>query len=248
MLRSIARLIASGALLIAGAGLAEAQQPLRLSIQDGRVTLRAQNVPVRTILAEWSRIGGTTIVGGDRIASAPVTLDFNGLPERQALDILLRNVAGYVLGARVSATGGASSYDRILILPTSIAPRAAATPAVNTPNRLPPPPPVAGRLDDAPSDDGEPEPAPVLQPGRAPRTTPVDSGRQPNVPQQFGQPPAQLDPDDTSSDTRQPGLLMVEPAPGNPFGVPAGSSSRPGVVTPVPQQPQGPQRRVQDPD
>lgn len=227
---------------------AEAQQPLRLSIQDGRVTLHAQNVPVRTILAEWSRIGGTAVFGGDRIAGAPVTLDFSGLPERQALDILLRNVAGYVLGARASATGGASSYDRILILPTSVAPRPAATPAANTPVRQPPPPPPGGRVDDDSQEDSAPETTPAFQPGRAPRTAPVDQGRQPNVPQQFGQAPGPLNSDDISPEAPQPGQLMVEPRPGNPFGVPVGSSGTPGVVTPVPQQPQAPPRRVQDPD
>jgi hypothetical protein len=250
MPRSIVRLIASGALLTVMALPAGAQQPLRLSIQDGRVTLHAQNVPVRAILAEWSRIGGTTVFGGDRIAEAPVTLDLNGVPERQVLDILLRNVAGYVLGARASAAGGASSYDRILILPTSVAPRAAVAPASNTPIRRPPPLPP-GRADDDPQQDDAPEPSPTLQPGRVLRTAPVDPSSQPNVPQQFGQSPFQPDPDDSPSETRQPGLVTVEPGPGNPFGVPAGSSSTPGVVTPVPQRPQTPQappQRVQDPN
>ena len=42
------------------------------------------------------------------------------MPERQALDIILRNVAGYMAAPRLaSSTPGASGYDRILILPTS---------------------------------------------------------------------------------------------------------------------------------
>src|SRR5678816_2563264 len=59
---------------------AAAQAPLRLQISDGRVTLHAENVPIRTILAEWARVGGTTILTGDGIAGAPLTLELAGVP------------------------------------------------------------------------------------------------------------------------------------------------------------------------
>src|SRR5215468_5823089 len=111
------------AILVCCAGVASAQTPLRLEIANGRVTLHAQNVPVRAILAEWSRLGGAKIVNGDGVAGAPVTLDLEGVPERQALDIVLRGVSGYVLAARQPGQPGASVYDRIMILPTSVAPR-----------------------------------------------------------------------------------------------------------------------------
>src|SRR5919201_1822712 len=107
----------------AAVALAQAPAPLRLQISGGRVTLHADNVPVRTILAEWSRLGGARIINGDRVAGAPLTLDLEGVPERQALDIVLRGVAGYVLAAREPGSPGASMYDRIMILPTSVAPR-----------------------------------------------------------------------------------------------------------------------------
>ena len=51
------RISAIAAALLCCAALAHAQAPLRLQISDGRVTLHAQNVPMRTILAEWARIG-----------------------------------------------------------------------------------------------------------------------------------------------------------------------------------------------
>src|ERR1043165_7075475 len=101
------RILVLGA-LISVAAVAAAQTPLRLQISDGRVTLHAQNVPVRTILAEWARIGGTKVVNGDRVAGAPLTLDLEGVPERQALDIILRSVSGYALGMRAADTQGAS--------------------------------------------------------------------------------------------------------------------------------------------
>lgn len=145
---------------------AQAQQ-LNLQINDGRVTLDATNVPARQILAEWARIGGTKVVGAEKITATPLTLKFVDMPERQALDIILRNVAGFMAAPRqASALPGASSYDRILIMATSSvvppqpAGRSAAAPnfggAMNgTQRRVPPRPPnmPPGVGDDPPQDD-----------------------------------------------------------------------------------------------
>jgi hypothetical protein len=217
---------------------AEAQQPgVRLSIQDGRVTLNAQNVPVRAILAEWSRIGGTKVINADQIAGTPVSLDLKGLHEREVLDILLRNVSGYLLGARVSPSGGASAYDRILILASSNAPRGAAQPVAAAPRFSPRTPRIATGPDTEPAADGDPGDGAATEaqggPPQPPRYPPENSGAPPT----FAQP----------SQGTPPGVFTpVEP--GNPFGVPNGSSGRPGVVTPVPQPNQQPQRRIEVPN
>ena len=80
-------------------------------------------MPVRQILAEWARVGGTKVVGADKITGAPLTLHIVNMPERQALDIILRNVAGFMAAPRLaSAAPGVSAYDRILIMATSSAP------------------------------------------------------------------------------------------------------------------------------
>ena len=101
---------------------AHAQQ-MSLQMKDGRVSLEANAVPVRQILAEWARVGGTKIVGADKITGAPLTLHIVNMPERQALDIILRNVAGFMAAPRLaSAAPGVSGYDRILIMATSSAP------------------------------------------------------------------------------------------------------------------------------
>ena len=55
------------ALSILIAAPAVAQQPLKLSFSNGRVTVDATSVPVRTILAEWARVGGAKIVNGERV-------------------------------------------------------------------------------------------------------------------------------------------------------------------------------------
>ena len=55
------------------------------------------------------------VVGADKITGAPLTLKLVDMPERQALDIILRNVAGFMAAPRTAAAApGASAYDRIL--------------------------------------------------------------------------------------------------------------------------------------
>src|SRR5262245_39842725 len=94
---------------------AYAQQNVKLEITNGRVNLDATSVPARQILAEWARVGGTKVVGAEKVTGMPLTLKLVNTPERQALDIILRNVAGYMAAPRsASAAPGASGYDRIL--------------------------------------------------------------------------------------------------------------------------------------
>jgi hypothetical protein len=123
------RTICVGVVVLALSASASAQQ-LTLQFQDGRVTVDAAGVPVRTILSEWARLGGTKVVGADRVTGAPLTIRLENVPEAQALEIILRNVAGYMAAPRRADSTGASAYDRILVLPTSSAP--AATNAANT--------------------------------------------------------------------------------------------------------------------
>lgn len=138
-----------------------AAQQLTLQIQDGKVTLDAVNVPARQILAEWARLGGTKVVGAEKIVGPPLTLKLVDTPERRALDVILGSVAGFMAAERqASATPGASVYDRILILATSTAPTQANSsrpgqPAAQgamsgTQRRVPPRPP---NLPPSPGDD-----------------------------------------------------------------------------------------------
>src|SRR5262245_53673858 len=103
-----------------------ARAELRLGFREGRVTLVARDVSVRQILAEWAKVGGTQVVNLDRISAAPVTLQLNGVPERQALEVILRSVAGYVAAPRRPENPGVSQYDRILVMAVSNPPAAAA--------------------------------------------------------------------------------------------------------------------------
>jgi hypothetical protein len=113
------------AAILLGVAATSSAQAVSLQFNNGRVTLNAQNAPIRAILVEWARLGGTRIVNGDRVGGAPVTLELTDMPERAALDILLRTAAGYVVTAR-QEPGGPSTLGGVVILATSSAPRTQA--------------------------------------------------------------------------------------------------------------------------
>ena len=115
-----------GLSLFAYAAAPAAAAGLQLSIRDGRVTLDAQDVTVRQILTEWARVGKTRIVNAERVAGGPITLKLENVPEKQALDTVLRTVPGYMAVPRPSLVADASIYDSILLMPTTSAVAAAA--------------------------------------------------------------------------------------------------------------------------
>jgi hypothetical protein len=237
------RLATVTAIVLASVLSAEAQQAVRLEFSEGRVNLAAKDATIRTILAEWARLGGVTVVNGEDVVGPPVTLELAGMPERQALDILLRGVSGYMIAPRRAGSTGVSAFDRILILPTSAPPRTPAPPA-NAARPVPQRPPIFGRPPQPTSEPAEPDDAVAEQP------EPQEAGS--------NQPPRPADPrlrpaivqnpntNTTDADDQQPpddDVPAVRTTPGNPFGIPAGSSATPGVVTPVPQgQRPGPAR------
>ncbi len=102
---------------------------LRLSMHAGLVSIDAQDVTVRQILTEWARVGKTEIMHGDRITGGPITLKFDDVPEKQALDIILRAIPGYMALPRATQVADASLYERILIMATTTAVAAARPPS-----------------------------------------------------------------------------------------------------------------------
>ena len=216
-------------------------QVVKLQFNSGQVSLSAQNAPIRAILQEWARLGGATIVNGDRVAGPPVTLELTGVPERQALDIVLRSVAGYIVAPRPVGSQGASAFNRIMILPTSVAPRApapapaaAARGPVMRPGVIRPPEPDDTADEPGETDDPLEDPSRLIQ-GRDPQVV-----RPPFVMRPPGPDPAVVEPgiDDAGNEEAAP--AGVGPSPTNPFGVPLGSSTTPGVIAPAPRTPQGP--------
>ena len=92
---------------------------LTLTINNGLVSLDAQDVTVRQILNEWERVGKTRIINGERIAGAPITLKLDQVPEKQALDVILRSIPGYMALPRATMIADGSLYERVLIMATT---------------------------------------------------------------------------------------------------------------------------------
>jgi hypothetical protein len=110
--------------------LAAAQASHVSLVIDGRgVTLDARDAPLRDILAEWSRVGGTKVMNAETLDPRPVTISLSGVGERQALDILLRDIGGYILSARKADDHTASQFAGLVV----VAARAAAVTSVSRP-------------------------------------------------------------------------------------------------------------------
>lgn len=196
---------------------------LTVQIADGRATVIAREVPLRQILDEWARVGNTRVVNGEKMSGGPVTLELVDLPEKQALDILLRSAAGYMAAPRPEHAAGASLYDRVIILATSRPP--AASPVM-------PPQPFGGNrpfiqqtLPPQPRPDediGERDEGPMPGPGMVPPPGVPFPGGPEADPNELPQQPAPI----TSP---RPGQLPQQPQP------------TPGV-------PVAPERRGNEPD
>ena len=218
---------------------------LSVKIANGRATIIAKDVPVRQILAEWAKVGETKILHGEKVPGGPVTLELIDVPEKEALDILLRTAAGYIAAPRPANMAGASQFDRVIVLATSRAP--AATTSVTPPpfgNRagvqMPPqpqPPP-----DD---DDGEPgDQGPmIVPPGMGPNgPLPAFPGAPPGPAvgpngQVIGPNGQVIGPGGVINGPNGP--ITVGPN-GVPMNTQPTTTSRPGQLPQQPQQPQVP--------
>jgi hypothetical protein len=201
---------------------------LKLTMQNGRVTIIADNVPLRQILQEWARVGRTTIVNGDKVSGPTLTLQLVDAPEKDALDILLRSASGYIAAPRPVPMANAAFYDRVTIMATSRAPAVSASQSAPPTFQRPPAP-----IDDSDEPINMPMPQPQnpingqypMQPGAmpqpqpgAPQTTPLTSPR----PGAVQQPPGPV----TTPNPYQPNQGMrppLLPGPGGRGGGPGGN-------------------------
>jgi hypothetical protein len=206
---------------------------LTLTMQDGRVTIIADNVPLRQILQEWARVGQTKIVNADKMNGPAISLQLINASEKDALDILLRSASGYIAAPRPVPVANAGYYDRVTIMATSRPPAATATqmapPTFQRPPTqmedsdepinvaMPPPPPPGNPLiGQYPGMLQQPGAMPMMQPGQQPvptgQTSPLTLPRPGAVPQpQF---PAGVP---------NPYQPIIRPAPGGRGGGPGGS-------------------------
>jgi len=178
--------LAFTAVLLSGSATLVAAGDLKLTINNGRATLIAQDVPLRQILDEWARVGQTTIVNADKLSGPPLTLQLVDRPEREVIDVLLRSASGYIAAQRTASVPGASVFDRLMILPVSRGPVGVATNTPPTPfnnNRgmMMQSPPMPAQDDDDPVVE-QPQvlpPGVVIPPMQNPAVQGVPPGQQP---------------------------------------------------------------------
>jgi hypothetical protein len=191
---------------------------LKLAMQNGRVTLIADNVPVRQVLLEWARVGQTTIVNAEKLSGSNLTLQLIDTPERDALDIILRSATGYIAAPRTAPLANAALYDRVTIfMSTTRVPPAVASAAPPPTFQRPPQPddgddPISVQMPPAMTPNGPMVVAPGIQPmPAAPGTFPQGVQQMP-AQQQL---PAPMNAPLTSP---RPGALpQPQPQPGNPY-------------------------------
>jgi len=237
--------------LALGAGLLaapNASADVQLTMQDGRVTIKAKDATLRQIMTEWARVGQTKVVNVERIPGGPMTIELTNVTEEQALNTLMKPLSGYVAAPRATTNPGVSRFDRILVMPTVAAARQATTtsagPAPQAVVQSPSPfqsslnfptPAAAPAVPAAPEDDDEPPAANAAPAPRAPVFTTfpqpqvvapagATAGQQPFVPTQQQQPPPQQ-------------AAPPPPAQPSPFPVAPTGVAVPGMIVPVPQQP-----------
>jgi len=218
--------IALSGLLLAGA---TASADVKLTIDNGHVSIDAKDATVRQILTEWARVGQIKVVNVERIPGGPQTIELTNVSEAEALQILLRSISGYIAAPRTTPAGPtASQFERIVVMPTAAAPRAAVSAAAPPMTSTPMPPPMAQPADD------EDEERPV--PGGPPRGPVFNQFPRPQVvtPQGQGAPPQPFIPGGESQPA-QPAPPVQQPSaqPSAPFG----GVAVPGMVAPAPPQP-----------
>ena len=212
MLRRVVIGLAMTAALIVPSSASAAVQ---LIIRDGRIWLTADRATIADVLAEWARVGSTQMMNGERLTSPLLTLDLRGVPELDALDVIMRAAGGFVAVSRTAGVDAThlSRFSRVVIVP--------ATNAGGAPTRALPPAPVY-----LPPQTVQ---APVITPSGAQRVIGPDG--QPVPDDQEDAPPPQRPPP-----TVMPGGSMP---PG--FSEPPGAARPPttsrGVITaPKPRQ------------
>jgi hypothetical protein len=229
------RRTAATAFLLLGLASASPAGQVKLEIRDGLVTLDARDATVREILAEWARVGQTRVVNAERVPAGPVTLQLSDVPERKALEIVLRSVAGFVAAPRTAGQATGSVFDRIVVMPLSRPAVVAASSPAATPRqpfqRVVQPQP-ASIVDEEP--DEEPVPG-VQMPQGAPQPgmlTPSPSLNQQNPQGVPANPVGGIYPTNPTTSGSRPGAMPTPqsaPQPGMPTAPPA--ATPPGAPT-----------------
>jgi hypothetical protein len=207
---------------------------VQLTILGGRVWLVAKDATVAQILEEWARVGQTTIINADRVPGGRVTLELPGVPERQALDLLLRSASGFVATTRtalIASVGARSEFERIVIVAASQAPAASAVVAQTMPAPMPvQPPPVTQPI------------APGVQRILGPDGRPIPDDQEDAPTRATQPPPASMPPGFAAPPQTAPANPAAPPAPAGTAPQTGPGVPVPGMIWAPPKPPTQPQR------
>jgi hypothetical protein len=189
-----------------------ARPAVNLSIVDGRVWLVADRATVAQILAEWARVGHTEILNAEQVGKTPLTLDLRGVPELDALAIIMRSAGGFLTVNRAvefdDPTVNVSQFTRVVIVASADQSKAGEPrPA------LPAPAPRPVHIEE-----------PVVPPGSGQRVIGPDG--QPMPDDQEDAPPPQTPAMLPPGRSIPPGF-----SPPPDAGSPAATPARPGIIT-----------------
>ena len=236
----MSRRVLLAAAVLVSAALPVSAQSVSLTLHDGRVTLVTQNATPSAILAEWARLGQIKLVDAERVPGAPLTLRLENVPEREALDIVLRNAAGYIAAPRAQVSSTTiSRFDRVIVMASSPGASTATKPTAAA--RRPTPAAAAGAVVQNTPVQSDEEALVQAQP------VPVEDANGAAVPEQ----PASSTNFDYANPQRYFAARQAEqqaaeaaqqqqqtPQPSTtPLGSVGQTTSRPGVVPAPPQQP-----------
>jgi hypothetical protein len=117
MVRRLAASFLVPASIVTGGVLASAAPRLQLTFDDGRVSLSAHGVTVQQVLQEWERVGRTQVDHSEAVLAKLLDLDLDGVPEAEALGVLLRSAGGFLARRAPAPTQTRSHFERIVIVP-----------------------------------------------------------------------------------------------------------------------------------
>ena len=120
---AVATVVAAAALILgvpAASDAGQSRYPIRIAFVDGGVTLVADGAPASEVLAEWSRVGRTEVLGAELLERRRVTVALEEVSEGEALDAILGRELAYLTVPR-RAEPGLSSFARLLIGDAAIA-------------------------------------------------------------------------------------------------------------------------------
>lgn len=125
---NVSRLIVAALLTLSVASQARAQA-LQLDVHDGLVWLNADHVSLGEIVRQWARTRDLRVVRPELLEGVVITLRLSGVPESEAVQILLRGVTGYV-AVMDDTTAVPFPILKRLVLVSPTAPRELASPVV----------------------------------------------------------------------------------------------------------------------